>query len=76
VAYGERTGCDANVYESLLYDDQLPVNPHVWGQPASANPVLHLRRAHDTGWFGQYTASFDAVWAAARPWTGIPEHQE
>lgn len=77
-----RAGCDvrlhdATVYASLFrYDDHLLVNPHVWGQPASANPVLHLRRAHDTGWFGQYTASFDAVWAASRPWTGFPEHQE
>ncbi|WP_370085354.1 XRE family transcriptional regulator [Streptacidiphilus sp. MAP12-16] len=78
----DRTGCDvrlhdATVYASLFrYDDQLLVNPHVWGQPASANPLIHLRCTPDTGWFGQYTASFDAVWAASRPWSGLPEHQE
>jgi hypothetical protein len=71
-------GCEirlhnATVYASLFrYDDDLLANPHIWGQPASANPLLHLRRRPGTepGWFDQYTASFDALWATARPWDG------
>jgi len=66
----------ATLYASLFrYDDQVLVNPHIWGQPASANPLLHLRRAEEGGWFDVYTESFDAVWTAARPLTaeeGIP----
>lgn len=60
---------DTTLYSSLFrYDDQLLVNPHIFGQPASANPVLHLRWTEASGWFESYTESFDAVWARARPW--------
>ncbi|MFF5280093.1 XRE family transcriptional regulator [Streptomyces sp. NPDC013171] len=65
---------DTTLYNSLFrYDDDLLVNPHVWGQPASANPLFHLRRVDATGWFDNYAQSFDAVWASARPWT--PDHE-
>ncbi|MFE6840947.1 XRE family transcriptional regulator, partial [Streptomyces sp. NPDC057705] len=60
---------DTTLYTSMFrYDDHLLVKPHIWGQPASANPVLHLKRAGDTGWFDNYAESFDAVWATARQW--------
>lgn len=66
---------DTTLYTSLFrYDDHLLVNPHVWGQPASANPLLHLRGTDDGGWFDNYAQSFEAVWASARPWT--PDHEE
>jgi hypothetical protein len=33
------------LYTSLFrYDDEIMVNPHAYGEPASANPTLHLRR--------------------------------
>ncbi|MFF9000161.1 XRE family transcriptional regulator [Streptomyces achromogenes] len=65
---------DTTLYTSMFrYDDDLLVNPHIWGQPASANPLLHLKRAEGTGWFDSYAQSFDCVWAAARPWT--PDHE-
>ncbi|WP_406058599.1 helix-turn-helix domain-containing protein [Streptomyces sp. NBC_01077] len=65
---------DTTLYNSLFrYDDDLLVNPHVWGQPASANPLFHLRRVDATSWFDNYAQSFDAVWAGARPWT--PDHE-
>jgi transcriptional regulator with XRE-family HTH domain len=58
------------LYASLFrYDDQMLVNPHIWGQPASANPLLHLQRSEDAGWFDLYSESFDAVWEQARQWT-------
>lgn len=68
-------GCEVRLHDTTLYtsifryDDNLLVNPHVWGQPASANPLLHLKRVDATGWFDNYAQSFEAVWANARPWT-------
>ncbi|MET9377192.1 XRE family transcriptional regulator [Streptomyces sp. NPDC002992] len=68
-------GCEVRLHDTTLYtslfryDDNLLVNPHVWGQPASANPLLHLKRADGAGWFANYAQSFEAVWAGARPWT-------
>lgn len=61
---------DTTLYNSLLrFDDALLVNPHVWGQPASANPLFELRRLGDDGWFDHYVGSFDAVWETAKPWS-------
>jgi transcriptional regulator with XRE-family HTH domain len=60
---------DTTLYNSLFrYDEDLLVNPHIFGQPASANPVFHLKRVDTLGWFDSYTGSFEAVWADARPW--------
>lgn len=60
---------NTTLYNSLFrYDDILMVNPHIWGQPASANPVLQLKRIGDTGWFDNYAESFDAIWADAQTW--------
>lgn len=73
-------GCEVRLHDTTLYnssfryDDNLLVNPHLWGKPASANPVLHLRRTDATGWFDNYAQSFEAVWANARPWT--PGYEE
>ncbi|GHF31216.1 XRE family transcriptional regulator [Kitasatospora xanthocidica] len=61
---------DTTLYNSLFrYDDNLLVNPHIFGRPASANPLFHLKRVDATGWFDNYAQSFEAVWAHARPWT-------
>ncbi|MFD8479015.1 XRE family transcriptional regulator [Kitasatospora sp. NPDC059673] len=70
-----KNGCEVRLHDTTLYsslfryDDELLVNPHVFGQPASANPLFHLKRVDATGWFDNYAQSFDAVWADARPWT-------
>ncbi|MEU1665324.1 XRE family transcriptional regulator [Streptomyces sparsogenes] len=62
---------DTTLYNSIFrYDDNMMINPHIWGQPASANPVLQLQRLDATGWFDQYLGSFEAVWETASPWTG------
>ena len=64
-------GCEirlhrVGVYASLFrFDDVMLANPHVWGVPASANPVLHLRRIEGSTWFDSYRRSFDAVWETA-----------
>lgn len=59
------------LYNSLFrYDDEILVNPHAYGEAASANPVLHLRHIDGAGVFDHYTDSFERVWASALPWTG------
>lgn len=74
-------GCEVRLHGATLYaslfrfDSQIMVNPHVWGQPASANPLLHLRHAEDGGWFDLYAESFEGIWRSARRLTieeGIP----
>lgn len=61
----------ATLYASLFrYDDEIIVNPHAYGEPASANPCLHLRRL-DGGVVAQhYMTSFNRVWDSAMPWSG------
>ncbi|MFI6575396.1 XRE family transcriptional regulator [Nocardiopsis sp. NPDC050513] len=74
------TGCeirlhDTTLYNSLFrYDQHLMVNPHVWGQPASANPLFQLDRTHAHTWFDHFTAGFEAVWNTSTPWN--PETEE
>ncbi|MFD1660166.1 hypothetical protein ACFSL4_18670 [Streptomyces caeni] len=73
-------GCEVRLHDTTLYnsifryDDQLLVNPHIWGQPASANPLFQLRRTNGTDWCDRYAESFEAVWNTARPWA--PDCQE
>jgi hypothetical protein len=75
-ALAEVAGCElrwhgTTLYASLFrYDDEILVNPHAYGEPASANPVLHLRRIDGGRVADHYQASFERVWAAAMPWTG------
>lgn len=74
-----KDGCEVRLHDTTLYnslfryDDDLLVNPHIYGQPASANPLLHLRRVDTAGWFDNYAQSFEAVWALARPW--LPDQE-
>jgi hypothetical protein len=57
------------LYASLFrYDDEMMVNPHVYGEPASLNPVMHLRRTTEGGIFDHYLSSFERVWSLALPW--------
>jgi hypothetical protein len=59
------------LYASLFrYDDEIMVNPHAWGEPASANPVMHLRRLDGGTVAGHYMDSCERVWESSKPWTG------
>ncbi|MEV5927645.1 helix-turn-helix domain-containing protein [Streptomyces cellulosae] len=66
-------GVEVRTHATTLYnsiyraDDQMLVNGHVYGINAFGAPVWHLRRAEDDGLYDTYAASFEAVWAAARP---------
>jgi hypothetical protein len=58
---------DTVLYNSIyLADDELLVNMHVYGCPASHAPVLHLHRLLSDGMAATYIASFERVWSAAR----------
>jgi transcriptional regulator with XRE-family HTH domain len=66
--------CDIRLHNHTLYasifryDDQAMINPHIWGSPASANPILHIRRIGEECTFTKYLNSFDRVWEQSKPW--------
>ena len=72
----EVDGCELRLHGTTLYasmfryDDDLLVNPHAYGEPASANPTLHLRRLDGGTVAAHYMASFERIWATAMPWSG------
>ncbi|MER5990585.1 XRE family transcriptional regulator [Streptomyces viridosporus] len=63
------------LHESTLYnsiyraDDEMLVNPHVYGTGAYMAPVLHLRRLSGGSLFDTYANSIDHTWENARPIT-------
>ncbi len=65
-------GIDLRLHDTVLYtsiyrgDDEILVNPHVYGCPASLAPVLHLRRVGEDGMAATYIRSFDRIWTSAR----------
>ena len=60
---------NATLYASVFrFDDQLLVNPHIWGSPASANPVIHVRSIDGDCMFNKYLNSFNQIWERATPW--------
>jgi transcriptional regulator with XRE-family HTH domain len=68
-------GVEARLHGTVLYnsiyrfDEEMIVNPHVYGKIASHAPALHLRKpaTGESGLFDMYTDSFDAVWDEATP---------
>jgi hypothetical protein len=58
---------DTTLYASILrFDDDLLVNWHLYGVPASESPVLQLRRTNCHGLAEGIASSFDRVWNGAR----------
>ncbi|WP_370946488.1 DUF5919 domain-containing protein [Amycolatopsis sp. cg5] len=56
------------LYNSIYrYDDDMIVNPHVFGFQAPHAPALHLRRLSGGDLFETYSESFEAVWKASKP---------
>ncbi len=55
------------LYNSIYRaDNQMLVNPHVYGTAAAQAPVLHLQHHGDGDMFDTYAHSFEHVWAAAK----------
>jgi hypothetical protein len=69
-------GIDIRTHGTVLYnsifrfDDEMIVNPHVYGKIAAHAPALHLRRLSAGDLFTTYADSFTAVWENATPLTG------
>ncbi|WP_405505882.1 XRE family transcriptional regulator [Streptomyces purpurascens] len=58
---------DSTLYNSIYRaDDEMLVNPHVYGIGAYMAPVMHLRRLSDGGLFETYANSIDHTWGNAR----------
>ncbi|WP_037568549.1 phospholipase D-like domain-containing protein [Phaeacidiphilus oryzae] len=56
------------LYNSIYrFDDDVLVNPHVFGAPAGQNPVMHLRYVPGGRTFRHYMKSVDLVWEQAVP---------
>jgi transcriptional regulator with XRE-family HTH domain len=72
----EVDGCQLRLHATTLYaslfryDEEIMVNPHAYGEPASANLTLHLRRLDAGQIAGHYMACFERVWETAKPWYG------
>lgn len=68
----EEPGIYLRLHDTVLYnsifvaDDELLVNAHVYGCPASHAPVLHLCRSTANGMAPTYAESFERVWRSAR----------
>lgn len=68
------TGCEVRLHGCALYasifryDSDAMINPHIWGSPASANPLLHIRDLGEDSMFHKYTESFEKVWDQSKPW--------
>lgn len=56
------------LYNSIYrYDDEMIVNPHVYGVGAPHAPAFQLRRLSGGDLFDTYAQSFEKVWTAAKP---------
>jgi hypothetical protein len=62
----------STLYSSILrFDDEVLVNTHLWGNPAAASPVLHLRsRSGEDGIAANARRSFERVWDRAQALAG------
>lgn len=64
-------GVQLRIHRTALYnsiyraDDDLLINPHVYGQPAATNPVLHARLTERGMLAANYVGSFEQVWRGA-----------
>ncbi|MCX6459158.1 MAG: XRE family transcriptional regulator [Actinobacteria bacterium] len=57
----------ATLYNSIFrFDDDLLANTHVYGSPASHNPIIHLRRMDDGTVFSGFMDGFERTWKLAR----------
>lgn len=72
-ALRDTEGVQFRLHSTVLYnsiyraDDELLVNPHVYGVAAAQAPVLHLRRVVGGGMVTTYLDSLERVWSQARP---------
>jgi len=55
------------LYNSILrFDDQMLVNPHIYGTPAFRAPVIHIRQISGGPLFDTYVECFERIWADSK----------
>lgn len=65
-------GVEVRTHDTVLYnsiyrfDDEMIVNPHVYGKLAAHAPAMHLRRLTAGDLFTTYADSFTAIWDGAK----------
>ena len=65
-AGGELRWHDTVLYNSIYRaDDELLINAHLYGHPASHAPVFHLQKQAADGMAATYLDSFERVWATS-----------
>jgi hypothetical protein len=70
----DTAGLEVRTHGTVLYnsiyrfDEQMIVNPHVYGKMAAHAPALHLRRLSAGNLFATYADSYETVWAQAAPY--------
>jgi hypothetical protein len=75
----DKQGIAFRFHRSTLYnsiyraDNELLVNQHAYGVPASDGPVLHLRLHSLSSMAAPYFRSFESLWNTARPRPDQPE---
>lgn len=66
-------GVEIRTHKTVLYnsiyrfDDEMIVNPHVFGKLASHAPALHLHNLAAGDLFDTYADSFDVIWEGSEP---------
>jgi hypothetical protein len=69
-------GGELRLHDTVLYnsiyraDDELLINAHIYGHPASHAPVIHLAGLTSEGMAAVYLDAFERVWAESRPAEG------
>lgn len=67
-----KAGGELRLHDTVLYnsiyraDEEILINNHVYGHPASHAPVFHLRQRANEGMVTTYRDSFERVWTASR----------
>ncbi|HEU5159250.1 MAG TPA: hypothetical protein VFU43_19805 [Streptosporangiaceae bacterium] len=65
-------GVELRFHDTVLYnsiyrsDDELLINPHVYGLPAAQAPTLHLHTDEAGNMTRMYLDSFERVWNSAQ----------
>jgi transcriptional regulator with XRE-family HTH domain len=58
----------APMYNSVFrFDDEMLVTPHLYEQPGSRSPLMHLRRLGSDGLFDTFASHIEAIWAIGQP---------
>jgi hypothetical protein len=56
------------LYNSVfIYDEEMLINTHVYGEYGYMAPILHLRRVEGADLFEMYARSFERVWGISYP---------